>query len=78
MQLGFDHAMKGYPYLYKLEGQLDGTDLEQYARGYVHARPTGRAAFWHQMPHNQEPAKHDANQDTSFLGFLKVLCKIFQ
>lgn len=78
MQRGFRHAMHGYPYLYRMEHEpLTDRQLEQYARGYVLAKPEGRAAYWHAMPHNREPASRDARDDKSFLAFLGVILKVF-
>ena len=78
MRRGYNHAMHAYPYLYRMEHEtLTDDQLEQYARGYVLARPQGRAAYWHRLDHNWIPANQDARMDMSFLGFLGVLLKVF-
>lgn len=77
-QRGFDHAMRGYPYLFGILGDdLTEEQRIKYAVGYVHARPTGRAAMWHRMPHNQEPAQRDARKAASVASLFGVLSKLF-
>lgn len=77
-QRGFDHAMSGYPYLFGIiGGELTEEQRIKYAVGYVHARPTGRAAHWHRMPHNQQPARRDAAKAKSVISLFGVLSKLF-
>lgn len=78
MQLGYNHAKDGYPYLWRLErSSLTPAQLQSYARGYLWSDPTGRPAEQKQYPGNIIPAKRDANFDDSIMGFFRLLGKCF-
>jgi hypothetical protein len=78
MQLGYNHARDGYPYLWRLErSSLTATQLRNYARGYLWSNPEGRAKEQKQYPGNIIPAKRDADFDDSIIGFFRLMAKCF-
>lgn len=78
MQLGYAHALEGYPYLWKLDrSQLTADQLRSYARGYLWSDPEGKPATQKQYPGNIIPAKRDAQFDDSIVGFFRLLGKCF-
>lgn len=78
MQLGFNHAMEGFPYLWNLDrDNLARDELREYARGYLWSTPKGINAEMKAYPGNLKPAQADAEIPGSFLAFLAVIAKCF-
>lgn len=78
MQLGYNHAIDGWPYLWHLDRErMSDEEIRSYARGYLLSRPEGRAAEQKQYPGNLIPARRDAGDDANLVAFLKLILKCF-
>jgi len=78
MQLGYSHALEGYPYAWKLDvSRMTDEQIRNYARGYLWSNPVGKAAKQKQFRGNITRAKRDAEWDEGVFGFFKLLGKCF-